>query len=400
MKYSPLVNQIAGEGAEAWTIHTEALKAQARGEDIIVLSIGDPDFDTPSPITEAAISALHAGDTHYTEVVGEDDLRAAIAANFAASGGYAAQADNVCVVSGTQNGLFFASLLLLGAGDEVIALEPNYVTYEATIRASGATPVFVPTDVEAGFRPDAETIRRAITPNTRAILLSNPNNPTGVNMTREELEAIAALAREHDLWVISDEVYAALAYDAPHCRIAGLPGMAERTVTVASLSKSHAMTGWRSGWLIGPRELVEHAENLSLCVLYGLPGFVQQAALAAMHNHDTITREMRTIYRRRRDLAMQQLADVPGLRVVPAQGGMFLMLDIRATGLSGKDFSWALLRETGVSVLDASAFGPSAAGHIRITYAQDDASIEEGCRRIATFVRNRMAAGQPQDASG
>lgn len=391
MNYSPLVKRIAGEGAEAWTIHTEALKAQARGEDIILLSIGDPDFDTPKPVTDAAVAALHDGDTHYTEVIGERWLRDAIASRFAASGGNPASADNVCVVSGTQNGLFFASMLLLTAGDEVIVLEPNYVTYEATIGASGAKPVFVSTQADAGFRPDPKAIRSAITANTRAIMLSNPNNPTGINMTADELAAIAAIAREHDLWVISDEVYSALTFDAPHQRMAGLPGMAERTVTVGSLSKSHAMTGWRSGWLIGPKQLIKHAENLALCVLYGLPGFVQQAALVAVEQSDIITGEMREVYRRRRDLVMGQLTQIPGLNVIPAEAGMFLMLDIRATGLSGRDFAWALLRETGVSVLDATAFGPSAAGHVRISFAQDDASLKEACQRIDQFMRSRVA---------
>lgn len=391
MEYSPLVKRIAGEGAEAWTIHTEAVDAQARGENIIVLSIGDPDLDTPEPIADAAVAALRDGDTHYIEVTGESRLREAIASDFEASGGGSTRPDNVCVVSGTQNGLFFASMLLLGADDEVIVLEPNYVSYEATIGASGAQPVLVPTHTDSGFRPDTDAIRQAVTANTRAILLSNPNNPTGVNMTPDELAAVAAIAREHDLWVISDEVYAALTFDAPHYRMAGLPGMAERTVTVSSLSKSHAMTGWRSGWLIGPQELVRHAENLALCVLYGLPGFIQQAAVTALEQGEAITGQMRGVYRRRRDLVMDHLSTLPGLRVVPAEAGMFLMLDIRATGLSGRDFAWQLLRETGVSVLDATAFGPSAAGHVRLTYASDEASLEEGCRRIGQFVRDRIS---------
>src|SRR5699024_8419049 len=199
MEYSPLVERIAGEGAQAWEIHTAAVKAKNECEDVILLSVGDPDLATPEPVVDSAVTALRDGDTHYTEVTGNLRLRTLIAEHFAASGGWPAGADNVCVVSGAQNGLFFASMLLLHAGDEMIVLEPNYVTYEATIAAAGARPVFVPTQADAGFRPNPAAIRAAITDNTRAILLANPNNPTGVVITADELAEIAAIAREHDL---------------------------------------------------------------------------------------------------------------------------------------------------------------------------------------------------------
>lgn len=400
MDYSPLVDRIAGEGAAAWDIHNHALAAQARGDDVIVLSVGDPDLDTPEPIVDAAVASLRAGHTHYTEALGEQPLRAAIARDFAAHGGWAAGADNVCVVSGAQNGLFFASMLLFRNGDEVITLQPSYVTYEATIAVSGAREVPVPTRAADRFRPDPGAIAAAVTPRTRALLITNPNNPTGVVMTPAELEAIAAIAREHDLWVISDEVYAAITFDADHRCIAALPGMAERTVTVSGLSKSHAMTGWRSGWLIGPQALIGHAGNLALCVLYGLPGFVQHAALAALEHADDIGARMRAIYRRRRDLVVERLAAVPGLRVVTPEAGMFVMVDIRGTGLSGAEFSWGLLRAQGVSVLDATAFGANAAGYVRLSYTLDEARLEEGCRRIAAFAASLTGRAPAERARG
>ena len=398
MDYSPLVNRIAGEGAAAWDIHHHALDARERGEDVVVMSVGDPDLDTPEPIVEAAVDSLRDGHTHYADMIGERPLREAIARQFAARGGWAAGPEHVCVVCGAQNGLFFASMLLLQAGDEVIVLEPNYVTYEATIAVSGAHQVTVPTREADGFRPDPQAIAAAITPRTRALLITNPNNPTGVVMTPDELEAIAALAREHDLWVISDEVYASLTFDVPHRGIAALPGMAERTVTVSSLSKSHAMTGWRSGWLIGPATLIRHAENLALCVLYGLPGFVQRAATVAVEQADVIADRMRSVYRRRRDLVVDRLAAVPKLDVVTPDAGMFVMVDVRGTGLSAGDFAWCLFREQGVSVLDATAFGPSAAGYVRLSYTLDEAALEEGCRRIAAFV-DSLANAAPVEES-
>ncbi len=392
MQFSQRVQQIAGEGAAAWNIHDHALKAQSRGEDIIALSVGDPDLATPAAIVERAHEALAAGDTHYTDGIGEHALRAIIARHFTARSGCDVGPDNVCVTSGAQNALFFASMLLLGPGDEAIMLRPGYVTYEATIGASGATPVAVDLRAEDDFRPDPDAIRAAITPRTRALFITTPNNPTGVVLTHAELAAIAEIAREHDLWVISDEVYSEIVFDGEHTSIAAQPGMAERTVTVSSLSKSHAMTGWRSGWMIGPEALIGHAANLSLCVLYGLPGFVQKAAIVALEQVDDITREFRDIYRLRRDLVIETLGRVPALRVQRPQAGMFAMVDVRATSLDSGDFAWRLLEEQGVSVLDGNAFGPSAAGHIRLSFTLDDARLAEACRRIEALCANLQGA--------
>lgn len=391
MNYSPLVERIAGEGAAAWDIHNSAMAARERGEDVIVLSVGDPDLATPHAIVRAGVEALEAGDTHYTETIGRRALREAIAARFARQG-VDVGPDNVCTVSGAQNGLFFASMLLLAPGDDALMLEPGYVTYEATIGASGARAVAVPTREDRGFRPDPAAIAAAVTPRTRALFLTNPNNPTGVVLTAAELEVIATIAREHDLWVISDEVYGALSFDSPHRSIAALPGMAERTVTVGSLSKSHAMTGWRAGWLIGPSALIGHAGNLALAMLYGLPGFVQQAAIAALADTDDTTARMRAVYRSRRELVVERLAAIEGLRVVTPEAGMFVMLDIRATGLAGPEFAWRLLREQGVSVLDAAAFGASAAGYVRVSYTVDETRLERACRRIEAFCLSLRAA--------
>ena len=397
MDYSPLTARIAGEGAAAWRIHSAALEARARGEDVIVLSVGDPDLDTPAPVVEGAVAALRGGATHYTPVEGEPALRRAIAAH-AAAPGWAPGPDNVCVACGAQNGLFFASMLLLRPGDEVVVPDPCYVTYEATVRASGAEPVRVPSPAEGGFRPDVEAMARAVTPRTRAILIATPNNPTGVVTTAEELAAIAAIARRHDLWVIADEVYAGLTFEAPHRSVAALPGMAERTVTVSSLSKSHAMTGWRVGWIVAPERMVEHAANLSLCMLYGLPGFVQAAAVTALERAEETAREMRAVYRARRDFLLDRLAGVPGVAARAPEAGMFLMLDVRGTGLAGDAFAWALLRERGVSVLDAAAFGPTAQGHVRLSFTPSEARLGEAADRIAAFCEGR--AGRARAARG
>ena len=301
------------------------------------------------------------------------------------NGGPPITVDNVIVTAGAQNALFSASMCLFQPGDEVIALDPMYVTYEASVAASGAALVRVPAKPDGSFRPDPAAIAAAVTERTRGILMCTPNNPSGVALDPAELEAIAEIATARDLWVVSDEVYAELIFDGAHHMIASVPGMAERTVTVSSLSKSQAMTGWRAGWMIGPKELIDHVENLSLCMLYGLPGFVQEAAVVALTEARDEMARMRDIYRRRRDLMMAGLADLPGVRPVSPQAGMFLLVDVRGTGMSALDFAWALFRETGVSVLDGKAFGNATEGHVRLSYTLGENELAEACRRIRCF---------------
>lgn len=388
MRFSPLVDRINGEGTAAWDIHYRAVRDQRGGRDVIILSVGDPDFDTPAAITDATIAALKAGDTHYSDLLGLEELRAAIAKKFQARTGQATTLDNVAVMSGAQCGLFSSALCLLAPGDEVIVPEPMYVTYEASLQAPGAKIVPVPQKAENDFHLDAEDVARAITPRTRAIYFATPCNPTGAMMTRPTLERIAQLAISQDLWVVSDEVYGTLTFGKEHVSIGGLPGMAERTVTVNSLSKSHAMTGWRMGWIIGPKALIDHVHNLSMAMLYGLPTFMQRGAVVAVEQELAEAEVMRATYRRRRDAAVARLNQVAGLGCHSPDAGMFMMLDVRGTGLSSAEFSDKLYDATGVAVLDATAFGKSAAGHVRVSFVADDKSLEEACRRISAFVRD------------
>ncbi|WP_323055288.1 aminotransferase class I/II-fold pyridoxal phosphate-dependent enzyme [Pseudomonas mandelii] len=386
MRFSPFVQRITGDGVAAWDIHYAAYEAQRRGEDVIILSVGDPDFPTPDFITDAAIHALREGDTHCTEIAGRLKLREAVAARYSPLFHRELQASSVILTAGAQNALFATSLCLLTAGDEVIALDPMYVTYEATLKASGATLVRVPCAADSGFRLDAAVLAKAITPRTKAIFLSNPNNPTGVVLNREELQAIAELAVVHDLWVVVDEVYESLTFEREHLSLAAMPGMAERCVVIGSLSKSHAMTGWRIGWIIANDSLVAHVENLVLSMLYGLPGFVMEAALKAVQSHAEVTHGMRDIYRRRRDLVVNSLADCPGISVLNPDAGMFVLLDVRSTGLTSLEFAWRLLREAHVSVLDAAAFGEPAQGFVRLSFTLGEDRLAQACQRIRKFV--------------
>ncbi|MFT5505237.1 MAG: arginine:pyruvate transaminase, partial [Gammaproteobacteria bacterium] len=330
--------------------------------------------------------AMEAGDTHYTSVAGDLELRKCIAAKHQNSTGQIVGLENVLIASGAQNALFNVTMCIAEPGDEIIVLQPMYVTYEATIQAPNATLIPVVLDETAGFRLDEKQLVDAITSRTTAIYFATPSNPTGIALNQQELEVISRIAKENNLWVVSDEVYSDLVFDGDFYHIAALPGMAERTVTIGSMSKTFAMTGWRVGWAIGPAELIANTEMVALCMLYGLPGFIQKAAHYALLNcHDDAER-MKSIYRKRRDNLFERLSKIKGLRPLLPNAGMFLMLDVRGTGLSATEFVNQLYQQQAVSVLDATAFGSSAAGYVRISFGIDDKELNRACERIANFV--------------
>jgi arginine:pyruvate transaminase len=385
VRYSPLVNRVAGRGAGAWAVHFEANRRRNAGEDVILLTVGDPDQAPPEAVIETTVTALRRHRTGYAPIVGYPAVRQAIAARVARRTGQPCAADNVVVVPGTQGGLYCALQCLAGPGDDVVVPEPIYATYEAVIGASGARMVTVPLRPQIGFHPDLDALAAAVTPRTRVLWINSPHNPTGAVFTRDEIEAIAELCRRHDVWLLSDEVYEDLAFARPHVSAWSLPGMAERTVVVSSLSKSHAIPGYRFGWVIGPPALGRHLFNLLLCLFYGGPAFIQDGALVALTQDLPEVAALREDYRRRAALLTGLLQAAAGCRCAMPEGGMFVLLDVRGSGLDAGTFAHHLLEREAVAVLPCDGFGPSAAGHLRIALSAPDTVLREAGERIVRF---------------
>lgn len=382
MRFANRTERIAGAGADAWDIHYEALRRRAAGESIIVLSVGDPDFDTPPPIVEAAVKSLQSGRTHYEPVLGTLALREAISAHLSQQEGVSFSEANIAVMAGAQCGLFAVAQCLFDLGDEAVVVDPTYVTYGGFLGASGAVPITVAATPADGFRVRPEAIEAAISPRTRAVIINTPHNPTGSVLSREALAQVLALCQRYGLWLVADEVYADLVFDGQHVSAASLPGAEDQVIVVGSLSKSHAMTGWRLGWVAGPEPLIGHLANLGLALLYGCPGFIQDAAVVALRECRQDTENMRLVYQQRRDAVCKALAGAPGITITPPAAGMFCMVDVRGTGLSAQTFSQRLLREKRVATLAGDAFGLQSSGHLRLGLVEPENILVQACNRI------------------
>lgn len=400
MKLAPLVDRIASKGAAAWQIHFDALKKRETGADVILLTVGDPDQAPPAAVIDATVDALRRHRTGYSPIVGYPEVRAAIAARFQRRTGQACTSENVVVVPGAQAGLYCALQCLVGPGDEVVVGEPLYANYEAVVGAAGGAMVTVPLRPEAGFHLDLDAFARAITPRTKLVWINSPHNPTGAVMTPSEIETVAEACRRRDLWLLSDEVYEDLAFARPHMSPWSLPGMAERTVVVSSLSKSHAMPGYRFGWMIGPTVLAKPLFNLLLCMLYGGPPFIQDGALVALEADLPEAASLTSDYRKRSVLLADILAEAPQCKVIRPEGGMFVLLDVRETGLGSEGFAYGLLEREDVAVLPCDGFGESAVGHLRISLTADEARLADAGQRIVRYARQIAHRNEPARASG
>lgn len=384
MQLSQRISTLTGGGSDGWDLFLKARKMIAAGQDVTELTIGEHDIRTDPTILHAMHAAAMGGHTGYAMVPGTPSLRETVARRAQQRTGVATTADNVLITPGGQAALFAAHVAVCEAGDRALFFDPYYATYPGTVRGVGAEPVAVATRSRDDFQPQASEIA-ALAEGARSLLINSPNNPTGVVYSRDTLESIAQVCVDHDLWLISDEVYDTQIWDGDHISPRALPGMQERTLVVGSMSKSHAMTGSRCGWVISPPEVIAHMITLATHTTYGVAGFVQGAAEFALNAGRELEETVAAPFRRRRDLARQVLAGQNAVRLIPASGAMYLMLDIRGTGLSGDDFADRLLDQHAIAVMPGESFGSSAAGHIRVAMTVDDDAFIAALTRLLDF---------------
>ncbi|MEE8392109.1 MAG: aminotransferase class I/II-fold pyridoxal phosphate-dependent enzyme, partial [Anaerolineae bacterium] len=356
-------------------------------DDVISLGIGEPDFVTPEPIVQAGIEALKRGETHYSSNSGMMELRRALAEHLDHKYGQTYNpASEILVTVGVSEALYLALAATLDPGDEVIVPEPCFVSYAPEVIFAGGTPVIVPTTVENNFQVTAEDIAAAVTPRTKALLIGYPNNPTGAVMSRERLGEIAAIVEQHDLLVISDEIYDRLVYGVDHVCFPSLPGMYNRTVLLQGFSKNYAMTGWRVGYIAAPAEILSMMHLVHQYTIMCAPTVSQYAALAALREGEPHVQEMVAEYDRRRRLIVDGLNEI-GLKCFEPQGAFYAFPAIEITGMDENEFAEKLLHEERVALVPGSAFGEAGKGYVRCSYATAYEKIEEALERLQRFVR-------------
>jgi aminotransferase len=353
---------------------------------VISLGVGEPDFVTPDAFRDAAVRSIKEGKTQYTSNYGLLALREAIAAHTHERRGVSYDPLSEILVSvGVSEAVDLALRATLNEGDEVIVADPSYVAYVPGIVLAGGVPVAVPTDESNAFRLLAVDVRKAITPRTRAILLGFPNNPTGAVLEAEDVRGIAALAKEHDLLVYSDEIYDRLVYGAEHRSILDEPGMKERTIYLAGFSKAYAMTGWRVGYACAPAEIIEQMMKIHQYTVMCVPTAAQYAALEAMRNGEAEVLRMVAEYDKRRR-RMYERFNAMGLHCFEPRGAFYCFPNVTSTGLSDDEFCERLLKEEQVVVVPGNAFGERGVGHVRACYAASMEKIDAACDRIERFV--------------
>lgn len=386
--FSPRTQSLASLGGAKWAFYFKAKQRMAAGEDIISLTIGEPEVP-PQPELAAALKAsLDSGRVGYTNGTGVEAYREVLARRYAKRTGRDISMGQVLVTEGTQNALFVAMQTVAGPGDEVLVTDPLYATYEGVVRASGATPAYVDLRPEMKFHLQAADLAAKVTPKTKAILLNSPQNPTGAVLSAEEIAAIGAVAKAHDLWIISDEVYEELVFDGVTFASAfDQADLADRTIALSSLSKSHAAAGYRAGWLVSSLDFVKAATPIAETSVFGSPPFIQDAAAAVVGlGPSQVAKTMRTNYARRARRMAEALEGRGELKVHVPEAGMFVLLDARGRGQTSDQFATQLLDEAGVAVMPGTSFGKALDGFVRVSLAVEDGVLERAIRQIASIL--------------
>ena len=380
---SPRLTSLNSDGSDGWDVFYRARAMIAAGQEVRELTIGEHDIGTDPAILDVMETSARRGHTGYAIVPGVAALRDAVAARVAAQTGVPTTQANVLITPGGQSALFTAHMLAGSPGDTALYIDPYYATYPGTLRAAGLIAHALRTSALDQFRPTAAVLAAA--PSAASLLVNSPNNPTGIVYPEETWQALAEAALARDLWLISDEVYDGQIWDGRHISPRSLPGMQDRTLVVGSMSKSFAMTGSRIGWLVGPEDAIAAAIDLATNTTYGVPGYIQDAALWALTQSGDLEARIAAPFARRRARALNILARQNVVRALPPQGAMYLMLDIRATGLSGEAFANQLLDDERIAVMPGESFGQAAAGHIRVAMTLPDPAFEAAFEQVLAF---------------
>ncbi|MEM3453176.1 MAG: pyridoxal phosphate-dependent aminotransferase [Candidatus Hadarchaeum sp.] len=361
-----------------------AKELERSGRRIIHMEVGEPDFDTPAHIKEAAKQALDRGMTKYTPSAGIPELREAIAEHFVKQGINVA-AKNVIVTPGAKHAIFCALAAALDPGDEVLIPSPCW-TYEAMVKIVGGKPVFIQGSAKNGFKLEEEKLKKSLTPKSRLLLLNYPNNPTGAVMSATDLKPILDIAVDHDLWILSDDIYNVLVYEGEQGNPLKFPGMAERTISINGFSKAYAMTGWRIGYAVAPADFIVEMAKIQEASTSCTASFVQVAAITALKGPQDFVAEMRAEYRRRRDVLVEGLNEIDGIDCLKPQGAFYVFPNIEKLGMSSFEFCELLLKSKGVAAVPGSGFGPGGEGHVRLSYATSMENIKLAIELIKEFV--------------
>jgi aspartate/methionine/tyrosine aminotransferase len=372
----------------AFEVLARARELEAQGRSIVHLEIGEPDFDTPRHIVDAAVDALRSGKTHYGPSTGLPELREAIAADFTKRRGTRIAADNVTVLAGGKPAIFFPLLALLDEGDEAIYPNPGFPIYESMIEFSGAKAVPLPLRESNQFRTDVDELKRLITPKTKIVIVNSPHNPCGSVLKPDDVKRIAELCAEKGIWLFSDEIYCRIMYDEKHATPLQW-GDRDRIIVLDGFSKTFAMTGWRLGYSIAPAELATRIARLQTNCNSCPATFSQIAAVSALNGpQDEVDRMVRE-FKQRRDVVVKGLNAIPGVSCITPQGAFYAFANIQKTGMASRDLQRALLDEAGVGTLSGAAFGKHGEGYLRLSYANSVANLEEALRRMKAWIGAR-----------
>ncbi len=383
MKFAKVTARLGGLGSEKWAVHIEGRRRAALGESLIFLSIGEPDAPPPAAILEEASRQMHGGRLHYADGRGEANVRRALARRYTRQTGRAIDETHFIYLPGTQTALYAAMMAVVDEGDEVLMADPYYATYEGVIAAPGGVPAPIRVDPDHGFHLKAADLEKAITPRSRVLLMNTPSNPTGAVFTRAEIERIGRLCEKHDLWIISDEVYATMTYgNTVFSSPFDIPELAKRTVVVSSVSKSHALPGFRAGWIAASPEFCDRCLPVTETMLFGSQPFIEDALAFALDNDFPELDAMKRAYEQRARALVTSLEASKKVSARMPEGGMFVMVDVRKTGLSGDDFARRLLAEENVVTMPGESFGQGGSGHLRVALTVGVDEITEASKRI------------------